>query len=325
MGCWNGTCGVTHYPIVHGEPVALFFLTRTTQFWNDYHGGHCYANTLWNPRTLPIYGAYDDYGRIEGYEEDWNTKFIVNSFHKDIIEKEVGKNEYHDIAVKRTDLNIEFLMEAVHESRIEVKRCKFRSDDADRQPVGYMMIHKAVYMEFGSHFESMWDNRVTLEHVLAEARQLHPIIAEKCNEVPSFHDDPKMRSLAEVFFTPHMMFGDALRKLHKDKSWHSVFSAADNVDSVYTPVGIKSYFELLISKIRKGKSFADIEPIWTELGRFLIFHGNFQHLRRTWMPQSGAGSQADPWDLYNRLRGVESALIENMWARGPGFEDDEEE
>lgn len=74
MGCWNGTCGVSQLPIHHGEPVRLFLLVPSG---NEPNPNCMVHNTsLYEPGWFPIRAKYNDYGSVEGIEDDWNSRFV---------------------------------------------------------------------------------------------------------------------------------------------------------------------------------------------------------------------------------------------------------
>lgn len=68
MGSWNATCALSNLPILPGEDVVQIILTK-----NPYDDGSvlgCSFSDFWFPRTLPLYGTYADYGRVDVQEED---------------------------------------------------------------------------------------------------------------------------------------------------------------------------------------------------------------------------------------------------------------
>lgn len=72
MGCWNETDMLTQLPILAGDPVKVFILLEELSEQRS-----CSCDSAWKPLCLPISGKYDDYGRIEDIQEDWNTQAIL--------------------------------------------------------------------------------------------------------------------------------------------------------------------------------------------------------------------------------------------------------
>lgn len=85
MGSWNETCGITQLPIRSGDTVILTFIVNVGSR-NLNHAGFCYINDAWSPKYLPISGTYDDYGGVEHVEENWNTQFILDSIHHELVQ-----------------------------------------------------------------------------------------------------------------------------------------------------------------------------------------------------------------------------------------------
>lgn len=71
MGCWSGTCFLSHLPIESGDKIKIIFLKK-----NRYGGsftnntGVSNPDTFFKPIYFPISGKYDDYGGIECVEND---------------------------------------------------------------------------------------------------------------------------------------------------------------------------------------------------------------------------------------------------------------
>ena len=114
MGCWNKTCGLSNLHITAGTPVYVFVLEKN----KDYDP--CYSTGLFSPLLLPFESVYDDYG---GGEDSSGPAldYIMNMIKKDLVELEVGENQYHDIEVKKEGFGPEKFFEAVHEDRLSIQ------------------------------------------------------------------------------------------------------------------------------------------------------------------------------------------------------------
>ena len=93
MGCFNVSCGLSHTSIGHNERAGLILLLP-----NDYSsmsrcidgnlvispGSNLISNegafTLYRACAFPIWGKYNDYGRLEDIQEDNNTKALETYF-----------------------------------------------------------------------------------------------------------------------------------------------------------------------------------------------------------------------------------------------------
>ncbi len=134
MGCWNKTCGLSKLHIYTGDPVYVFVIEQ------NLNHDRCYSTAFWSPVLVPFESVYNDYGGGEDSSGVW-LPYIMEGIRSELIEREVGENECHDIAVKREGFGEEQFFEAVHEGRLltkdwqgkprEVDFVMFRKDVAD--------------------------------------------------------------------------------------------------------------------------------------------------------------------------------------------------
>lgn len=128
MGCWSETCVISHLPINAGEKVR-YILLQASPFSNC--GKDANANTRWYMRDFPIKAEYNDYGSVENVnkEDDFIYQHWLNGLKVDLIEKGVGDNSYHDIAVS-SQMSFSDLLEVLVQKRLEVhSRVMFRKSN----------------------------------------------------------------------------------------------------------------------------------------------------------------------------------------------------
>ena len=65
MGCWDETCMLTHLPIIVGEKTVAVFIAQKRNSLDT-----CYSDSIFAPISLPFFGQYDDYGRLENIAKD---------------------------------------------------------------------------------------------------------------------------------------------------------------------------------------------------------------------------------------------------------------
>lgn len=111
MGCWNGTCGLTNLPIVHGDEMYVFPIVES------YRNSFCYSTALYRPSVLPFRAEYDDYGSGEKCG-GVGLELLMEGIKHNLVEMEVGENQYHDIAVKREGFNVDTFFEVCHKKRL---------------------------------------------------------------------------------------------------------------------------------------------------------------------------------------------------------------
>ena len=114
MGCWNKTCGLSNLHITAGTPVYVFVLEKNKTY------DHCYSTSLFSPLLLPFEAEYDDYGGGENCG-GVALPFIMKGLKDQLVEMELGENQYHDIAVKKEGFNDKLFFEAVHEDRMQIQ------------------------------------------------------------------------------------------------------------------------------------------------------------------------------------------------------------
>lgn len=120
MGSFDYTCAVTGLPISAGTPVRFLLLTENP--YNTPAEHTCYIDDRWSPRTLPILAKYNDYGSIEDYDTTTTAfRAITEQFKQDLLERGIGENQCHDVAVTK-DMSFEALLNALWEGRVLVGR-----------------------------------------------------------------------------------------------------------------------------------------------------------------------------------------------------------
>jgi hypothetical protein len=77
-------------------------------------------NKVWKPRTFALRGVYDDYGRVRDLEAGPAQDLWLQAFQQDLVERGVGDNSCHDVAVSKS-MTLEQILEAVSEARVLVR------------------------------------------------------------------------------------------------------------------------------------------------------------------------------------------------------------
>lgn len=144
MGSWYKTCGVSNLHIRDNDDVMVFVLEKNTDDTD-----RCYSTAFWKPLMLPFYAKYGDYGK-----GDDNTgvglPYIVEGIKKNLVETELGENQYHDIAVKKDKFDIELFYEAVHENRL-YKDISWGGKD--KTMLDFVMIRKDIANDILANFQ----------------------------------------------------------------------------------------------------------------------------------------------------------------------------
>lgn len=120
MGCFNETCALSGYPIRYENPIRLLFIVENPVEGSKVADRGLYSTAQWFPRTPPIRGKYNDYGRADFDTNSFVVRVIEEVFKKDLIEKPFGFNECHDIDVT-IGKGINHYCECAFEGRLEVR------------------------------------------------------------------------------------------------------------------------------------------------------------------------------------------------------------
>ncbi len=119
MGSFNLTCCVSNLPIEAGTPVRYLALARSA-FDTKGNGHVCYVGGRWQVYGVPLKAWYNDYGSVENVEESFTTAMFFEGLKRGVVEKGVGDNQCHDVAV-RADMTQKGWLEALWEGRVEVE------------------------------------------------------------------------------------------------------------------------------------------------------------------------------------------------------------
>ena len=138
MGCWNGTCGLSGLPIIHGNEMYVFPIMES------YRDSFCYSTALYRPSVMPFRAEYNDYGAGENCG-GVGLEILMEGIRSKLVEMEVGENQYHDIAVKREGFDVDVFFEACHEKRLRfVNPMRGYDGEAQTKDVFFTMVRKDV-------------------------------------------------------------------------------------------------------------------------------------------------------------------------------------
>ena len=138
MGCWNGTCGLSGLPIIHGTEIYVFPIIES------YRDSFCYATALYRPSVVPFRAEYNDYGAGEKCSGP-ALELLIDGIRENLVEMEVGENQYHDIAVKREGFDVDMFFEACHKKRLRFANpMRGYEGEAQTKDVFFTMVRKDV-------------------------------------------------------------------------------------------------------------------------------------------------------------------------------------
>jgi hypothetical protein len=271
MGCWNKTCGVSNLHIHAGDPVYVFILEGNTVGSN-----HCYSNHFYNTVMIPFHSFYDDYGSGEN-SSGIGLEVIIKNLKEKLIEKEVGENQFHDIAVKREEFDVDMLFESMRKGRLEIpNHYAGYTGNSKTVPVDFVMMRKDVVDKLIEEYELEEYNNGEYVHykfttVLDGVDELVQAIQDKLNE-PDF---------SHYYFD--VVGANVLNPENRIKHWIRFWTGFE-FRSFINP------FTELVTLVQENR-IEDAKQFATDAlkGAFMV---KFMEMtRRSWIPQCGEGSQ----------------------------------
>lgn len=136
MGSWDGTCGISHLPIRSGEPVVAYLIIESNGI-NELQGaGYCYSWDIFKPCMLPVYADYNDYGSIEGVQ---NEDAVLKRIKYLLSSEKIKFNKYieHEMTNEKLEhMTAEDFFHYVERGWV---------DGAKGKKLGFIMFHKELY------------------------------------------------------------------------------------------------------------------------------------------------------------------------------------
>lgn len=304
MGCWNKTCGLSNLHITAGSPVYVFVLEDRRD------DSHCYTTSLYRPLLLPFQSEYNDYGGGEN-SSGIALNLILSAIQEELVELDVGDNQYHDIAVKKKDFSEELFFEAVHEDRLAIQGrfsaeptklqfTMFRKDIVDDILNNYR-VEKYVGGGNGTHG---WGNNYIqygFNDIVADLPVLVDMLTTGSDEDFEFLKDLPEEQRAR--FRLRMMGFDSLHRL-RDTNKAAAWLQADN----YRYSRLVDIKLIASDMLAAGETDKLIELLTEHLKA--IYIDSFMHsARKTWIPGGHEGSQNSEQEAHRFLaKSIVSAL-----------------
>ena len=292
MGCWNGTCGITQIAITRDDPVVGFLLRKNFNGSVRSSGGFCHSTGFWSPFSLHIEGNYNDYGTLENVDEqDWSFLFTLDRLKQDVLEKE-NIDDYSDKSIKRDDINNwKYIGKAIHEDALELSVGRIWGGlypNEKTLPVGFMMIHRDIFDAIiNGKVESWLGEDITIESLMEDGRKVVERFKERIKEEEAIDDenDKLMHRFRYNMDLDHSMDRNKIANCARFR--------------IGTDYGImKECLDYLFEEVSEHKSDEHLEKIIRKMSEFYMIDMAMMKMRKTWMPQAGAGSQDDEKELH---------------------------
>lgn len=297
MGCWNKTCALSNLHIHAGDPVYVFILENTPET------SHCYSTHFYSPILIPFYSEYDDYGTGEN-SSGVGLQVIIDSIKEKLIEKEVGENQYHDIAVKKENFGEDLLFESMRENRLEVNINRLFSRTTNLQFVmmradivdGILSKYKPeVFRRYDSRYNRDEDS---LNDLIGEIDSAIEIIQKELKSIEGLELDFMVLSYSYASTYEHIL----QKNNNKLATWIRWF---DNTSFGRTVNPIK----VLLTFIQNDQ-IDEAREFFIDMLKGCFIASFIERTRRSWIPQSGEGSQDTELKNHKLLAQTVLAAIE---------------
>lgn len=161
MGCWNHTCMISQMHILSDDDVVEVWLAKGIPYKGEDGGNYTYSTAVWAPFPILLYGKYNDYGATEHYEEGPRHDLLLELIKDEIIERDMGENQYHDHEVRKEGLTFERLHTIDHGGRGLV-----RGYNGKDRSLKHAVINRRLFDKIMNEFyleSAEWTNRETYE------------------------------------------------------------------------------------------------------------------------------------------------------------------
>lgn len=359
MGSWNETCGLSNLPISPGEKVVFLMLTKNP---HEDHVGRsgCYHTDFFFVRSIPLYGVYDDYGKVAiDSGQDAAIDLIKQGFALDLISQPADKYRHGPISMDTW--TIDEVQDWLHEGKVRIDRntlgrksdeemakitasLALKSDDpgtakqsketkkilAERQkvvpsPIYKLIIRRDVWDAFLTITCESWYGKYSLAEYKAGADAVLARYAEKLNSPPDEFDSlTKHRSIRSM-----LLLSDVGSK--SDNPFVSRFFSVGGGGDPPFEVSNKWYCEKLSDRMfDRTVTIEEVRDIFYKLCELAQVEHIMAKTRRAWQPTTGMGSQSEEYELalevFTELaRVTEAAILKGIEERREWDEDEAEE
>jgi hypothetical protein len=304
MGCWNKTCALSNLPIHAGERVYVFALSESPFFKEE---PACYTDYMYSPILLPFESDYDDYGSGE-CSSGASLPVVLNLISKNLIEKELGENEFHDVEVKREGFDEDAFYTSAREGRLEV------STEYGPVKVDFVMMKKSVVDKVLDSWqtEDYLNGRVvfTFKDVVESVDDLMEGVKKTYQKLESLKEYATDSILSDpvgayMWFERGVLASKFLRNRILSHHQNPIFTPAQVFVEVFKSGDFELAKSLLIDYIRG------------------VFVDSFMYsVRRLWVPPCGEGSQSEN---YGEHRILAKAVLDEVEAYEKEMAEYEEE
>lgn len=325
MGSWNSTCAVSNLHIRSGQEVVVFMLEKNHKERDNF----CYTNSLYQLCYMPFFGKNNSYGEVE-YCHGAGLELLIEDIRENLLEMELGDNQYHDTEVKKDEFNIEKLFEADHENRLFLTTEKdyFEYDHdvlkhfAEKEKTGQLLDEE---VKLKARLEKNLQNGVAqgqrITHIQVHAHIFNDILEK-------FYLKDYVANGKGGYKNVKRYFKDVLKDIpavvaalqsQKGEEMYDFFPLSDveknfvadflNYINTYDTSRTLSPMKTLKKMAKENKSSEEIEAVLVDFMKGKWFSYFMSATRKIYGPQCGVGSQSENLNAYEILTKSVSSII----------------
>lgn len=311
MGSFNQTCALSNLPINCGDHLRWLLLIESPYGTRN---NHIPPDCFYIPRSIPVRAEYADYGEVKGRDKDliedsYQYKLWLELFKKDLVEKEQGANQYHDLEVKH-NLTLAKLQDFLHEDLLSIREEQWGQNEARELKVKKAYIREDVWQEvlnltrFWQGYKKVKGKYIT---ITTDVHGLYKSILEECIESVKRKKTNAhgLETLGWGFYAPH-------RKTNGDfKALPCLLGSSCNGLSFPFVRGVPETLELILDEVFSEKSsFEDkhIQEALRDLAELWVVTSFLSSRMQAWAPSLYAG-QKNHWDVHQKFHRAMSKLI----------------
>jgi hypothetical protein len=277
---WHETCGISNLPIRYDSEARLVVLIKKNELNTSISGGFCYPVDSWTPICLPIKGKYNDFGSLEDFKEDLNTKFLKENLNESSI-----NDVFYTLKEFSFPKNLISMLQLLERGYLQSK--DFFGIECH---LGQMLIREDIYqaiLKFPLPQDVYWyDTDINFQKIEAEK------YLKKCLEIGKKIRTRESKSSLE----------DVLSWKDKLKNDNDFLKHSDS--SRVPPQCIwkyKCYIEQITSTECVNSTIEDLKQLLHGMVELLHVNEFMVRVRKHWTPQCGKGSQNSDNEEYRFL------------------------
>ena len=341
MGSWNGTCGISQMSISAGEPVKVVMIQNNAVPGEA--SGFCYSCGIASPISFAFDAEYNEYGAVEKITNDLGLKLFEYYFHKELQEGniKIQPDDYYDREMKVQDgdySNIKGtdLIDLIERDRVTRKVQRYTADGMvfEWSLVGFMLIHTNIYNSIQESIfasktkydgftaedvyndclyavEDLFENtklskysQASFDEVISELKELVKVEPRDETKIKQLKEDLEEITKNDASFSTRCWDNENIRKIG---DWGNMVRRFSSYDSVDTTSFIDYFYTLKNSYKPELK-----EKIIKMMTEFIVIMDSMSLLRKSWMGQSGKGSQHFEENVtLGLIKGMQQVIARN--------------